>query len=339
MTDRGEARRRPPRAPMTARARRRRALAAGAAACWVLLVALTSSVVTGTVLGLLLAALGAAAVVGLRAMGIGAEHPWVRGMRSRPWRDGQDVLRLALRHLPEVFVITPGGALLAPNSVELRLNPRDAGSLREAVDPGLAEETATEVYRENVAARGARFARPGTGRVRIVADPSVPAGRYRLRHARTAGGAPACPEEERGPVPAGGCGPAGAPLPGGWPYARDGSTRGGPVTGAGGQPTLAEREAFPVLRLVTGGRVAQTQVSPSRAGRGDVELVLPGVGTVSREHARFTYEYGRWWVTNLGRNGLTLNGSPLTERCAVSDGDRIQWGKSAEAPLSRVEVG
>ena len=36
-----------------------------------------------------------------------------------------------------------------------------------------------------------------------------------------------------------------------------------------------------------------------------MDLVLPQVPTVSREHARFTFTDGRWWVANLGRNGLS----------------------------------
>jgi pSer/pThr/pTyr-binding forkhead associated (FHA) protein len=93
-----------------------------------------------------------------------------------------------------------------------------------------------------------------------------------------------------------------------------------------------------VLRLVTGDSTAETQVSGARAGRGDVELPLPEVPTVSREHARFTYADGQWWVTNLGRNGLTLNGVPLAGRRSVRDGDSIRWGSKADALVSRVEV-
>src|SRR5215472_18154047 len=205
MTDPGEAMRRPLRAPMPKRRRRRWAVAAAVAACWAVAIAKTGSIVTGTVLLLLVAALGTACVLGLRAMGIGAAHPWVQGVRSRPWRDGQDVLQLGLRHLPDVFVTTPGGSLLAPNSVELWLNPRDFGSLSELMDIGLVDASATEVYQEQVAAHGARFAHPGGADVRVVSDPSVPAGRYRLRQARPLDTAPALePVMGAQPVPAGG---------------------------------------------------------------------------------------------------------------------------------------
>jgi FHA domain len=366
MTDSGEAMPRPPRAPMPRRARRRWAVAAGVAACWAAALAVTGSFVASAVLLLFTAALGAGCVLALRAMGVSAAHPWVQGMRSRPWRDGQDVLQLGLRHLPDVFVITPGGSLLAPNSVELRLNPRDLGSLCELMDISLVDASASEVYQEQVAAYGARLARPGLAEVRVAGDHSVPAGRYRLRQARpldtpsAAGpvpdlqlelaGAGPCPGAQApGPVPP--PGKAGAeprPLPGAlagdWPYAHDGHTCDGPASAPTiipGPPTVAEggQRPVPVLRLVTGGHTAETRVSGARAGRGEVELRLPQIPTVSREHARFTYAEGQWWVTNLGRNGLTHNGAPLVGQRPVRDGDSIRWGTAADAPVSLVEVG
>jgi pSer/pThr/pTyr-binding forkhead associated (FHA) protein len=96
--------------------------------------------------------------------------------------------------------------------------------------------------------------------------------------------------------------------------------------------------SVPVLRLVTGSSVAETTMSGARAGRGSVELVLPNVPTVSREHARFTFSDGRWWITNQGRNGLTLNGLPVAGEHPLSDGDAIRWGTRPDALLSRVEL-
>jgi FHA domain len=361
MTDHGEEVRRPPRVPMPRRTRRRWAVAAAVAACWALLLALTSSVVAGTALLLFFLALGVGCVVALRVMGVSAAHPWVQWMRSRPWRDGQDVLQLGLRHLPDVFVITPGGALLAPNSVELWLNPREFGSLRELMDIGLVNATATEVYEEQVAGYGARFARPGGAQVCVAGDPLVPVGRYRLRQARPAGGAPddqlvpaAGPQPGLTAQPAGPAGwqdrtgqqPQAAPYTGvgDWPYAHDGYTRDEPAPAPAvvpALPTVAEPDgrSVPVLRLVTDGSVAETRVPGARAGRGEVELVLPEVPTISREHARFRYADGQWSVTNLGRNGLTVNGVPLVGQRPVRDGDSIRWGSTADAPVSRVEVG
>jgi pSer/pThr/pTyr-binding forkhead associated (FHA) protein len=93
------------------------------------------------------------------------------------------------------------------------------------------------------------------------------------------------------------------------------------------------------LRLVTGESVAETRRSGARAGRGPVELELPDVPTVSREHARFTFSGGQWWIANLGMNGLTLNGIPLAGEQPLSNGDSIRWGTRPDALLSRVQIG
>lgn len=354
MTDQGEAMRRPLRGPVPKRTRRRWVAVAGVAGCWLLLLAITGSTVVATALLLFLVAVTAGCVAGLRAMGVNAEHPWVQQVRSRPWRDGQEVLQLALRHLPEVFVITPSGSLLAPNSVELRLHPRDYGSLCELMDVSLVDASAAEVYQEQVAARGARLANPGAAGVHVIADLSVPAGRYQLRQARPLPSVPALqgapqpqpqPQWQPQPQPQAQWQPqqeyqVGA---GNWHLAQDGHTRGAAVAGAAattGLPTVAERpRPVPPLRLVTGDRVVETRTPGALAGRGDVELALPGMATISREHARFSYADGEWWVTNLGRNGLLLNGTALASRHVVRDGDSITWGSNAGALKSRVEIG
>jgi hypothetical protein len=318
----------------------------------------------------------------------------VRQIATRPWRDGQEVLQLALRHLPEVFVVTPSGALLAPTSVELRLNPRDFGSLGERMDIGLVETSAAEVYQEQVAAHEARLAGPGPVEVSLISDPSVPEGRYQLRQGRPLGAGPsgfqpqagpsgfqpaavsgfqqaspgagyrppdvqtACrPDSQVGIYPAGaGLGAASGTGSGtGWPFAHDGRTTSAPVSGpaaagavtaatavgGGGLVTVAEpaRSMVATLRLITGGRVAETRMSGARAGRGAVELGLPDVPTVSREHARFTYSDGQWWVANLGMNGMTLNGTSVAGEQPLHDGDAIRWGTNEQAPVSRVEIG
>ena len=419
MSDRMEAPPRPSRAPVPRsqmprmqppgaprRNRRRWALAAAVTVCWVVLWTMTGSLVGGTLVLLFLAALGVVTVLALRALGVTRDHPWVRQIATRPWRDGQEVLQLALRHLPEVFVVTPSGALLAPTSVELRLNPRDVGSLGERMDIGLVETSAAEVYVEQVAAHGARLAGPGPVEVSLIGDPSVPEGRYQLRQGRPLGAAgpsgsrppgfqPAAasgfqqappgpgylpadasassPGSQMGAHPAGGgldAYPAGADLDAypaggglgayeartgtGWPFARDGRTTSAPVGAAdaataataanaagGGLATVAEpaRSMIPALRLITGGRVCETRMSGARAGRGAVELSLPDVPTVSREHARFTYSDGQWWVANLGMNGMTLNGTSAAGEQPLHDGDVIRWGTNEQAPASRVQIG
>jgi pSer/pThr/pTyr-binding forkhead associated (FHA) protein len=126
----------------------------------------------------------------------------------------------------------------------------------------------------------------------------------------------------------------------------DGNTRSQAEAGTApvaGTATVIElnrgQTQVPALRLVTDGSVTETRVSGARAGRGTVELTLPEVPTVSREHARFTFSDGRWWVSNLGRNGITLNGTALVGEQPVADGDLIRWGMRSDALQSRVEIG
>jgi hypothetical protein len=114
------------------------------------------------------------------------------------------------------------------------------------------------------------------------------------------------------------------------------------ATFGGGVPTMLESNhpVAPPLRLITGGKVAETTVSGARAGRGrSVELGLPEVPTVSREHAKFTYQGGQWYVTNLGMNGITVNGQPVTGEHPVQTGDSIRWGTRPDALQSEVEIG
>ena len=393
------------------------AAAAGVAVCWLLLLDVTGSVIAATMLLAFMAGLGVVGVMVLRALGISRDHPWVRQLAARPWRDGQEVLQLALRHLSEVFVLTPSRSLLAPDVVELRMNPDDLHSLTERMDLGLIAESAAEVYQEQVAAHGACFAGTGPAEVRVIPDPSVPAGRYRLRQGQPvdAGARPGFqfayagaqhpglpypdarypdarypgdwypgtdrPSAQHPAEPSAAPHPAGAyPVvshqaapspgarraveltdpgpgtdPGGGPYrapddrypgfvGHDGNTRAQSVPGgpaAAGMATVIElsRSPVPVLRLITDGSVAETRVSGARAGRGAVELALPDVPTVSREHARFTFSDGRWWIANLGRNGLTLNGAALAGEQPLGNGDSIRWGMRSDALLSRVEIG
>ncbi|HYZ54603.1 MAG TPA: FHA domain-containing protein [Streptosporangiaceae bacterium] len=124
--------------------------------------------------------------------------------------------------------------------------------------------------------------------------------------------------------------------------ADDGSTRAEPGwTAVSGMPTVMEQihSPIPMLRLITGDSVTETRMSGARAGRGAVELALPQEPTVSREHARFTFSDGQWWIANLGMNGLTINGSPVAGEHPLSSGDAIRWGTRPDALLSRVEIG
>jgi hypothetical protein len=346
MTDRIQPARRPVRPPLRQRSRRRWATVGGVAICWLAAEFMTGSAVTATVLLVAIAGLGVASVVGLRAMGITRDHPWLRRMAARPWRDGQDVLNVAMRHLSDVFVITPSGSLIAPDVVELQMNPDDLASLRERVELDVVSASATEVYEDQVTARGARFAGSCRPEVYVVPDDSVPQGRYRLRQGIpvSAGSSPGPRDLHDVPDLADGQFThvaqefaVVAPERAGHAWYEVNS---GPTI-ADGMVTVMEqiRPAVPVLRLVTGSSVAETSVSGARAGRGSVELVLPHVPTVSREHARFTFSAGRWWVANQGMNGLSVNGVLVSGEQPLSDGDSIRWGTRPDALLSRVEIG
>jgi FHA domain len=352
MTEGRDGARRQVRTPLRQRSRRRWGIAGGVAVFWMVLWVMTGSVISATLLLMVIGTLGAASVGGLRALGLTRDHPWIRRMASRPWRDGQDVLKVAMRHLSDVFVITPSGSLLAPSIVELQLNPDDLDSLCERMELGVISASMTEVYEEQVAEYRARYAGPGRVEVYVTASASVPPGRYRLRQGDpvSAGTRPdaldASQYAEAAPELAY-AGPQHA-------YAGSGSNAwhdAGPAdrshawpdpgpTVAVGMTTIMETSLPPVpaLRLVTGSSVAETRTSGARAGRGSVELVLPEDPTVSREHAKFTFSEGRWRITNQGRNGLAVNGVPVAGEQPLSHGDSIRWGSRPDALLSRVEI-
>jgi hypothetical protein len=376
MADRNDVLRRPPRAPLRPRSRRRWAVAAVIAGVWALLLAGTGSLVVGTALFVLAAVVAILAAVALRGLGINSDHPWVRLLATRPWRDGSDVLRLGLRHLAEVFIVTPSGSLLAPNAVELLMDPDDLAALTEVMDLDVINASVTELYQAQITAHQARLASAGPVSAAVTGDPAVPAGRYRLRQGGPRGLAPAAgypaprdaylaaPDASAPPdfsappdayAPPGSyaaprdvyAAPPEAPLayPNGqaFRYAHDGRTRQEPDaarTVQTGQRTVTESASAPPLRLVTRGSIAETRVSGARAGRGDaVELVLPDEPTVSRVHAEFTFTAGQWRITGLGRNGVTLNGTPLIGPHVLSQGDSIRWGRRSDALMSRVEIG
>jgi hypothetical protein len=334
MSEESQSARRSPRAPVRQRSRRRWAIIGGVAGTWVVLAVMTSSVVSATVALVVIAGLAAVTVGGLRALGINRDHPWIQRVSSRPWRDGEDVLKVAIRHLPDVFVITPSGSLLAPGLVELQLNPDDLAALCERMELGVISESVSEVYEEQVTAYRARLTGAGRPSVYVTSSGSVPPGRYRLRQGDPVGA-------QAGPPPAefaySAAQPAFATSGGTWYEQSPAAYQPGPAAG-GGMTTIMAENVPPALRLVTGSSVAETRMSGARAGRGPVELMLPDVPTVSREHAKFTFSDGRWWITNQGRNGLTLNGSPVAGQQPLENGDTIRWGTTNDAPQSRVEI-
>jgi FHA domain len=369
LAGRSDVERRPFRAPLQPRNRKRWLAVIGIAVLWALFVHSTGSVTGGTILLALLAAAVIGLVVALRYLGINSGHPWAQYLAGRPWRDGRDVLRLGLRQLPGVLIITPGGSLLAPNAIELRMNPRDLASLTEVMDIGLVNSSATEVYESQITAHSAGLASAGPVEVSVIGDPAVPVGRYRLRQGRPAGPPrpagpwpPAGPQQPAGSLqPAGPWPPAGPSQPAGpWQparpvqpagrvsaLAREGRThvdlaaaRTVVTDSARDSVTVTALAAVPLLRLATNGSVAETRISGARAGRSrETELRLPEELTVSRVHAEFTFTDGRWHIANQGLNGVTLNGTPLTGQHAIRDGDSIGWGTQPGALVSRVEIG
>jgi hypothetical protein len=348
--DRGLDGRKAARAPFPRRSRKRWTVAGGVAAVWLVLYLVSGSVLSATMLLAAFAGTGAIAALFLRSMGVTRDHPWIRQLASRPWRDGQAVLRLAMNHLHDVFVITPSGSLFAPNSVEIQMNPEDLVSLCDQIELSVLIASATEVYEEQVSRRGARFATPERAAVYVVGDERIPRGRYRLRH-----GYPATAAAQRempdasyymSPAPEFAyAAPRHADADSdGWVWREPDP----PITTVeartvvdAGTATVMEKTFIPVpvLRLVTDGSVSQTRMTGARAGRGSVELVLPNVPTISREHARFAFSEGQWCVTNLGINGLTVNDAPAATEHPLSDGDTIRWGSRQDAVVSRVEIG
>jgi len=349
--DRGLDGRNGARAPLQRRNRRRWSVAGGVAAAWLVLYVMAGSVLSATMLLVAFAATGAIAILFLRSMGVTRDHPRIRQLASRPWRDGQAVLQVAMSHLHDVFVITPSGSLFAPTSVEIQMNPEDLVSLCDRIELSVVIASVTEAYADQVVRYGARFATSERAEGYVVADERIPRGCYRLRqgHPATAAAQHEMPDASYYVSPE----PEFAYTV--TRYADDGSdgwvwrerdpalttveartvVDDGPVTVL--EKTTAA--SVPVLRLVTGDSVAQTQMTGARAGRGSVELVLPNVPTVSREHARFEFSEGRWWVTNLGINGLAVNGAAVETEHPLSDGDAIRWGSRADALVSRVEIG
>jgi hypothetical protein len=321
---------------------------------WLLFLRGTGSVTVATALLVMLATAVGLGLMTLRWLGVDRDHPWVQRMGERPWRDGREVLQLALRHLPEVFIITPSGSLLAPNALEVLMNQDDFAALTEVMEQSLIDSWAGEAYQSCIDEHAARLGCDEPIMVQVASDPDVLAGRYRLRQGRLVGAASA--------VPAGAAHVAGAvpAAAGGFGFrageartfqASDGQTLpsddAGPRTDGGGARalptdllTVGAVSSPPLLRLVTGGSAAETRVSGARAGRGTaVELLLPQELTVSRVHAKFVFRDGQWRVTGLGRNGLMVNEMPVRGEQVVRDGDLIRWGSQPGALVSRVQIG
>jgi hypothetical protein len=330
---------------LQARSRRRWVIAGAVTGLWLLLLIVSGSLSASLVLLVLALLFLALMAVGLRSLGVGRDHRAVQALATRPWRDGREVLALALRHMSEVFIITPNGSRLAPSSVDLCMNPADVDSLANLIDLELVNASAAEAYVAEISASGAQVRQDVPIEVRVVPDPAVPLGRYGLRQGR--------PHALRAPAGAGFASPAPAWAPsaaaaavashggrGGLPSAEAATqaawTPGDATTSAA---TMCELAPNPLLRLVTGDLTAETRVSGACAGRGPAaELLLPEDPTVSRVHAQFTCAAGEWRITGVGLNGIALNGTVLTDEQVIRDGDTIRWGRRPDSLSSRVQI-
>ena len=339
------------------RSRRRWVITGAVTGLWLLMFILSGSLTASLVLLVLALLFLGLMVVGLRSLGVGRDHPAVQALATRPWRDGREVLALALRHMSEVFIITPNGSRLAPSSVELCMNPADLGSLANLIDLELVNASAAEAYVAEITASGAQVRQDVPIEVRVVPDPAVPAGRYGLRQGRPDGLRAAPGDALRaGVAPSAGlarpapplaratsASAAAAPSHGGrgGVHSADAPTMAAWTPGDAtiGAATMCELAPNPLLRLLTGELTAETRVSGACAGRGPAaELLLPADPTVSRVHAQFTCASGEWRITGVGLNGLAVNGTVLTDEQVVRDGDVIRWGRRPDSVSSRVQI-
>lgn len=292
------------------------ALAAG---LWLVLAVLFRSFLASLLISVTLAAFAGICLVAMRGLGINSEHPLVRSVATRPWRDGRDVFRLATGRLSGVFIVTPKGSLLAPGAVDVRMSPGDVESLTEVIDLDLANELAVEAYEIAIREGSARLLGGDQPDVRVIADPKIPSGRYAIRQRVQLGTRISARMGIRSGLTSDDYQPA--------------------RTKISDEATMTEQGDNPILQLITGQAVAQTRVSGARAGRGQAaEMVLPDLPTVSRVHARFTCSDGQWAITCLGRNGVLINGAPLKGTGPIHHGDLIRWGRRPDAPTSRVEI-
>jgi hypothetical protein len=255
---------------------------------WLLFLRGTDSVTVATVMLLMLATAVGLGLLALRWVGVDRDHPWVQRMGERPWRDGREVLQLALRHLPEVFIVTPSGSLLAPNALEVLMNPDDFASLTEVMDQNLIDSWACEAYQSCIVEHAARLGGDGPVMVRVASDPDVLAGRYRLRQGRLVGAGPAVSAAHAvSATPAGAAQAAGAGYAvGAWPVVPVAGPTESDAVGAG--PAAAGGFGFPAAEARTfqasDGRTLDSGDDAPRIGGGGARALptdLLTVGAVS----------------------------------------------------------
>jgi hypothetical protein len=311
--ERSDVMQRPPRLPRQQRNRRRWAVVAGIAALWAFFAYSAGSLIAGTILMVLIAVAVILLAVALRCLGIDRDHPWLRRLAARQRRDVADPAVQPGGYLPEPGMPEPDRSAGPPQPADSFFAQAHGG--RAYADPARSDWA----YGVPAAADPARFDRAYPAPA--AADPA----RFDPAYA-----APAAHDPAR-------FDPAYAA-----PAAHD-PARLDPAaarTVVSDFATVVALNPVPPLRLVTNGTVTETRVSGARAGRArEAELRLPEEPTVSRAHAEFTFSDGQWHITNLGLNGATLNGTPVTGQHAISDGDSIGWGTQPGALVSRVEIG
>ncbi|MBI4493552.1 MAG: FHA domain-containing protein [Chloroflexi bacterium] len=94
------------------------------------------------------------------------------------------------------------------------------------------------------------------------------------------------------------------------------------------QPQPVEEDSIEVLNGPEDGRLFSLRGSSAVVGRlesSDVALLLDR--SVSGSHARVTREDGRFFIEDLGStHGTAVNGSAISARTELKDGDEIQIG-------------
>jgi FHA domain len=311
--ERSDVMQRPPRLPRQQRNRRRWAVVAGIAALWAFFAYSAGSLIAGTILMVLIAVAVILLAVALRCLGIDRDHPWLRRLAAQQRRDVADPAVQPGGYLPESDMPEPDRSAGPPQPADSFFAQAHGGGAY--ADPARSDWA----YGVPAAADPARFDRAYPAPA--AADPA----RFDPAYAAPA---PADPARFDPSYAA--------------PAAHD-PARLDPAaarTVVSDFATVVALNPVPPLRLVTNGTVTETRVSGARAGRArEAELRLPEEPTVSRAHAEFTFSDGQWHITNLGLNGATLNGTPVTGQHAISDGDSIGWGTQPSALVSRVEIG
>jgi hypothetical protein len=167
--------------------------------------------------------------------------------------------------LPEVFIVTPSGSLLAPNALEVLMNPDDFAALAEVMDQSLIDSWACEAYQSCIGEHAARLGGDGPVTVRVASDPDVLAGRYRLRQGRLVGAAHVVSAVPAGTAQETGAGYAAGAVQAGEAGHAAGAAHGGRTDYAAGAVQAAG--AVPAAPAGFGFRAAEARTFQASDGR------------------------------------------------------------------------